>query len=79
MALHYRKKPYVIEAMQLNFNNRDKIIEFGEGNITLTWHDGDLEGAYVNTLEGCMYASYGEYYPCKPSIFEKTYELTELV
>lgn len=51
MALHYRKKPFVIEAMQLNFNNRDKIIDFGEGNITLTWRDGYLEGDYVNTLE----------------------------
>lgn len=86
MALHYRKKPYVIEAMQLNFHNRDKIIEFGEGNITLTWRDGYLEGAYVNTLEGVIYATYGDYiikgvdgefYPCKPSIFEKTYELVE--
>lgn len=86
MALHYRKKPYVIEAMQLNFNNRDKIIEFGEGNITLIWRDGYLEGAYVNTLEGVIYATYGDYiikgidgefYPCKPSVFEKTYELVE--
>ena len=86
MALHYRKKPYVIEAMQLNFHNRDKIIEFGEGNITLTWRDGYLEGAYVNTLEGVIYATYGDYiikgvdgefYPCKPSVFEKTYELVE--
>lgn len=86
MALHYRKKPYVIEAMQLNFHNRDKIIEFGEGNITLTWRDGYLEGAYVNTLEGVIYSTYGDYiikgvdgefYPCKPSVFEKTYELAE--
>lgn len=86
MALHYRKKPFVIEAMQLNLNNRDKIIEFGEGNITLTWRDGYLEGAYVNTLEGGIYATYGDYiikgvdgefYPCKPSVFEKTYELAE--
>lgn len=86
LELHYRKKPFVIEAMQLNFRNRDKIIEFGEGNITLVWRDGYLEGAYVQTLEGCMYASYGDYiikgvdgefYPCKPSVFEKTYELAE--
>lgn len=86
MALHYRKKPYVIEAMQLNFKNRDKIIEFAEGNLTLVWRDGYLEGAYVNTLEGGIYATYGdyiiksvdgEYYPCKPSVFEKTYELVE--
>ncbi|MDX8417349.1 hypothetical protein [Absicoccus intestinalis] len=73
MALHYRKKPIVIEAMQLNFSNRDKIIKFGEGNLTLVWRDGYLEGGYVNTLEGVD----GEFYPCKPSVFEKTYELAD--
>lgn len=86
MALHYRKKPIVIKAMQLNFSNRDKILDFAKGHITLSWRDGYLEGAYVQTLEGYMYASYGdyiirgvdgEYYPCKPGIFEKTYELAE--
>ena len=72
--------------MQLNFHNRDKIIDFAQGSITLKWDDGYLVGAYVQTLEGCMYATYGdyiirgvdgEYYPCKPSVFEKTYELAE--
>lgn len=86
MALHYRKKPYVIEAMQLNFSNRDAIIEFAKGHITLSWRDGYLEGAFIDTLEGGVYATYGDYiikgvdgefYPCKPSVFEKTYELVE--
>lgn len=86
LALHYHKKPIVIEAMQLTFKNRDKIIEFGEGNVTLVWRDGYLEGGYVNTLEGGAYATYGDYiikgvdgdfYPCKPSVFEKTYELAD--
>lgn len=86
LALHYRKKPIVIEAMQLNMRNRDKILDFAKGYITLKWDDGYLVGAYVQTLEGCMYATYGdyiirgvngEYYPCKPSVFEKTYELAE--
>ena len=39
---------------------------------------------YINTLEGKMKAKFGDYiiqgvngeiYPCKPDIFEKTYEL----
>lgn len=86
MALRYRKKPIVIEAMQLTFKNRDKIIEFGEGNVTLSWRDGYLEGAFVSTLEGGIYATYGDYivkgvdgefYPCKPDVFEKTYELAD--
>ena len=72
--------------MQLNFSNRDKIIEFGEGNLILVWRDGYLEGGYVNTLEGGEYATYGDYivkgvdgefYPCKPNVFEKTYELAD--
>ena len=55
----YRKKPVVIEAYQTD--------------VTL-----DIE-----TLEGIMHASAGDYiitgvngeqYPCKPNIFEKTYE-----
>lgn len=67
-------------------HNRDKIIDFAKGHITLKWDDGHLVGAYVQTLEGCMYATYGDYiikgvdgefYPCKPSVFEKTYELAE--
>jgi len=41
---------------------------------------------YINTLEGVMKASLndyiikgvdGEYYPCKPNIFEQTYERIE--
>ena len=40
----------------------------------------------IETLEGPIYASvgdmiikgiHGEFYPCKPDIFEKTYELVE--
>ena len=63
--------------------NRDKIIDFAKGYITLKWDDGYLVGAYVQTLEGCMYATCGDYiirgvdgefYPCKPDIFHETYE-----
>lgn len=86
MAWHYRKRPIVIEAMQLNFANRDAIIEFAQGHLSLVWRDGYLEGAFIDTLEGGIYATYGDYiikgvdgefYPCKPSVFEKTYELAE--
>ena len=61
MAL-YRKKPVVVEAYQT---------------------DKELE---IETLEGVMHASVGDYiitgvqeekYPCKPDIFEATYELIE--
>lgn len=57
--MKYRKKPVVIEAYQT---------------------DKELD---IETLEGTMHASVGDYiitgvrgeqYPCKPDIFEQTYE-----
>ncbi len=45
-----------------------------------------INGFYINTLEGSMKVNIGdfvikgvngEFYPCKPDIFEKTYELVE--
>lgn len=47
--MKYRKKPIVIEAVQLKLSINDWIIKG------------------VN----------GEFYPCKPDIFEKTYEKVE--
>lgn len=58
--MKYRKKPIVVEAYQT-----DKVI-------------------YIETLEGTMKAEIGDYiitgingeqYPCKPDIFERTYEV----
>lgn len=62
--MKYRKKPVVIEAYQTD------------------------EEIIIHTLEGDMKASVGDYiitgvngeqYPCKPDIFEKTYEPAEVV
>jgi hypothetical protein len=81
----FRKKPIIIEATQLidnNFRSLDDIPISVAGN----WITGtDDEGFFVGipTLEGVMKARnndfiikgiHGEYYPCKPDIFEKTYE-----
>jgi hypothetical protein len=56
----YRKKPVVIEAVQ---TQEEVIIETLEGNMKANPGDWIITG--VN----------GERYPCKPDIFEKTYEL----
>ena len=73
----YRKKPVVIEAIQFN-KNFTEIEKFCEGNFD--WSEGKSD---IKTLEGTMRASVGdwiikgvngEFYPCKPDIFEKTYE-----
>ena len=77
----FRKKPVVIEAMQWNGNNLDEVFRFGDDNDTALELQGEM--IKIETLEGTMTAQIGdwiikgvngEFYPCKPDIFEKTYE-----
>lgn len=80
MVKRYRKKPVVIEAVQWTGSNQSEICKFTDRNATHLFVKGSL---YISTLEGVMKASVGDYivkgvdgefYPCKPDIFEKTYE-----
>lgn len=79
----YRKKPVVIEAIQFD-HNVEEIEKFvGRelyGNMNGT---GEVQELIIETLEGDHLAKQGdwiikgikaEYYPCKPDIFEATYE-----
>ena len=77
--MKYRKIPVVIEAVQWVGTNELEIKEFANDHAVVDPY-GTL---YILTLEGVMYASTGDYivkgvdgefYPCKPDIFEKTYE-----
>jgi hypothetical protein len=75
----YRKKPVVIEAIQLTEENVDLLIKiFGD---KIKYHP--MTGVVIETLEGNMLANKGDYiikgvkgefYPCKPDIFEMSYE-----
>lgn len=56
------------------------------GNIYFKDIDGKPQVMIIKTLEGDMTANVGDYiikgvsgelYPCKPDIFEKTYEIAE--
>ena len=76
----YRKKPVVIEAIQWNKENTMEILKW-VGNKAY-FHDS----IYIKTLEGDHKATIGDYiikgikgefYPCKPDIFEATYEKVE--
>jgi len=76
----YRKLPVVIQAEQLTKDNQDVIVKFTYEKA-LPQKNGTL---IIPTLEGGMLASVGDYiiqgvsgefYPCKPDIFIKTYEL----
>jgi hypothetical protein len=74
----YRKKPVVIEAVRWNGDNQDVISTFIGDN-------GYVKGIYIDSgaIEGLITASNRDYiikcikdefYPCKPDIFEMTYE-----
>lgn len=91
--MRYKKKPVVIEAIQWTTNLEEvkefvgKDLEYSI--LDTAWQVG--KGAphvfmKIHTLEGDMEVSKGDYiikgvngefYPCKPDIFEKTYESVE--
>lgn len=88
----YRKKPVVIEARCFTTNNEvgsptmDAIVNWANQGKSKpnAWHNGT--NIFIQTLEGEMRADVGDYiiqglngefYPCKPDIFQKTYELVE--
>lgn len=82
----YRKKPVEIQAFQLNDTTMWDVFKWinTNGGNTREWSwDDDDKYIKIETLEGVMKASEGDYiikgisgefYPCKPDIFEKTYE-----
>lgn len=75
----YKTKPCEIEAIQWTGKNIIELLDWGQGKIL--WNDAD--DLFIDTLEGRMKASIndyiikglrGEFYPCKPDVFEKKYE-----
>lgn len=72
----FRKKPVVIEAIKYDV----------EGKLIPGVLFDRLGQAYIKTLEGEMNVSVGDWiitgikgekYPCKPDIFEETYEAVD--
>lgn len=93
--MKYRKKPIVIEAIQLKEDNIEELEKFCD-KISFDYIEYKylsdkeatklLKNVVIETLEGNITASIGDYiikgvngefYPCKPDIFKKTYELVE--
>ena len=83
----YRKKPVVIDAWQFTKKNyKERAPQFiRQAKSVELWsqYGGDVIGGEIKTLEGVMTISendyiikgvQGEFYPCKPDIFEATYE-----
>lgn len=75
----YKTRPCEIEAIQWTGKNIIELLDWGQGNIL--WND--VDDLFIDTLEGRMKADIndyiikglrGEFYPCKPDVFEKKYE-----
>jgi hypothetical protein len=87
-ARRYRKKPVVIEAIQLRWDTWSEMCNF----VTVDGFHGVEDDypkimAVIPTLEGDMIANegdfiirgvQGEFYPCKPDIFAATYEQVDM-
>ncbi len=87
--MKYRKKPVVIEAVQF-FNNKigsnDPFWSWMTGDCEFSDPDGLAYDLRIKTLESgggfhevsdgdwIIKGIKGEFYPCKPDIFEATYE-----
>jgi hypothetical protein len=76
----YRKKPVVVDAWQFTPEACATVPRWVKG----AWDKiGGVDFLLIETLEGTMRAAVGDYiirgvkgelYPCKPDIFEATYE-----
>ena len=84
MTKEYRKKPVVIEAIQYTKENYGECVDF-YGESFCGSLDDDI---IIETLEGKYKVSLGDYiikgvkgeiYPCKPDIFEMTYDDTNVL
>lgn len=84
--MKYRKKPVVIEAIQFidTLERLEELSKFIDNQpLRVDYKNPNKPVLKLQTLEGVHIASVcdyiikgvqGEFYPCKPDIFEQTYE-----
>ena len=88
----YQKRPVIVEAIQFTDDTKDEVYSWSvsqQQNISPSFKDGDPI-LIVPTLEGEMICAIGDwlvkepfptdwrkFYPCKPDIFTKIYEVIE--
>jgi len=81
----FRKKPIVIDAIQLTKESFGEVLAFIDKDSLGDSYDGadGLCWVNINTLEGVMSATQnswvikgvkGEFYPCTPGVFKESYE-----
>lgn len=81
-----RKKPVEVEVIQFVDIESAERIELWANQKAYYYVENHTPFLKIKTLEGYMIANigdyiikgvHGEFYPCKPDIFRKTYELLE--
>jgi len=84
----FRKKPRVVEAFRLPLRGEEPseaLLDF-LNSMEREWESGRDETIVIHTLEGTMEGLpgdwiikglHGEFYPCKPEIFDETYEVAD--
>lgn len=89
MVKEYIKKPIKVQAIQF-FRNKEivsEISKFMGKEVEVRYRDYNEPVLFIDTLEGLEVASEGdfiikgikgEFYPCKPDVFEKTYAPIEI-
>jgi hypothetical protein len=84
--MKYKKKPIVIDAVKFELSNVNIKNDNDYCNYYHLNYDNEQDLFYIDTLEGKMFISDGDYiitgvknerYACKPDIFELTYEKVE--
>ena len=85
-AGNFRKKPVTIEAMKFTNETKDQVFNWITCNRYADFNLAKEPILRIETLEGEHRADLGdwiikgvkgEFYPCKPDIFEMTYEKVE--
>lgn len=85
MPKKYRKKPVIVEAVRHLPENTLEMYQFIGDNFYIDFCNGacQLGDLIIKTLDGDMRCNLGdwiikgvrgEFYPCKPDVFEKVYE-----
>lgn len=83
--MKYKKKPAVVEAMQLTSENLLEVKEWCDGELVPNTETREYD-LCISNLEGITQANYGDYiikgtddefYLRKAYIFEKIYEVAE--
>jgi hypothetical protein len=73
--MKFRKRPVVIEAVQwFKMGDHPEVVEATLSGMPVFWIE-TLEGGHIVTVgDWIIKGVKGEHYPCKPDIFEATYE-----